>query len=70
MACPSPGGAMSRLTRFIFRLTDQSDLAFVACVFLILLMGYLLHGCVTTTQLCLDCPYGEVSLNRTMDTSK
>ena len=41
---------MSRLTRFIFRLTDQSDLAFVACVFLLLLMGYLLHGCSTISM--------------------
>ena len=61
---------MSKLSRLIFRVTDQSDLAFVLCVFLLLLMGYLLHGCVTSTQLCLDCPYGEVSLNRTMDTGK
>ena len=61
---------MSKLSRLIFRVTDQSDLAFVVCVFAMLLAGYLLHGCITSTQLCLDCPYGEVSLNRTMDTSK
>ena len=27
-------------------------------------------ACVTSTQLCLDCPYGELALNRTMDTTK
>lgn len=61
---------MSKFSRMIFRLTDQSDLAFVVCVFLLLSFGYLLHGCITSTQLCLDCPYGELSLNRTVDTGK
>jgi hypothetical protein len=33
-------------------------------------MLFLASGCVTTTELCLECPYGTIELNRTMDTGK
>ena len=38
--------------------------------FIVALMIVAFSACVTSTQLCLDCPYGELALNRTMDTTK
>lgn len=41
---------------------------FAVAVFL--LVTLFTSGCVTSTQVCLECPYGGLALNRTMDTSK
>lgn len=40
---------MGKFSRFVFRLTDQSDLALTICVLLLLGLGYLLHGCATVS---------------------
>ena len=40
---------MGKFSKFVFRLTDQSDLALTVCVFLLLGLGYLLHGCAAVS---------------------
>ena len=39
-------------------------------LFLVLMAALIIAACVTTTQLCVECPYGDLALNRTMDTGK
>jgi len=50
------GRNVGKFSRFIFRLTDQSDRALTVCVFLLLGLGYLLHGCASVSVEIPDDP--------------